>query len=80
MQEKDKSEYYFLTDKLDEIIWALEGKCDDIDCDKYMYKDLLKKKYRPVLKHSFSCMKKLKREKEVLLRLLSNKKYRNYRF
>ena len=59
MQE-DKEEYYVLTDKLEETEWAIEGKCNDIDCDKYLYKDLLKKKYEPVLKHNFSCIKKLK--------------------
>src|SRR3989344_476198 len=79
MTEKTKEEYYLLTDKLEEINWALEGKCNDIDCDKYMYKDLLKKKYKPVLEHSFSCIKKLKIEKEAVLRLLSHKKYFKYR-
>ena len=80
MQEKDRDEYYFLTDKLDEVSWAIKGECNDIDCDKYIYKDLLKKKYHPVLEHSFSCMKKLKREKEAILRILSQKKYKKYRF
>ena len=34
---KDRDEYYVLTEKLEEITWALEGKCNDIDCDRYMY-------------------------------------------
>lgn len=80
MTKNEKEEYYILTDKLEEIEWSLEGKCNDIDCDKYMYKDLLKKRYKPVFEHNFSCTKKLKSEKEALLRILSQKKYKNYRF
>lgn len=80
MAKKYLDEYYFLIDKLDEVSWAIKGECNDIDCDKYLYKDLLKKKYKPVLEHSFSCMKKLRREKEAILRLLSQKKYKKYRF
>ncbi len=80
MSQKDKEEYYFLTEKLEEVDWALNGSCNDIDCDKYMYKDLLKKKYKPVLKHSYSCMKKLRVEKETILRLLSQKKFGKYRY
>src|SRR3989344_4741710 len=72
-------EYYLLTDKLDEIKWALEGKCNDIDCNKYMYKNLLKKKYMPVLEHNYSCLKKLKREQTAVLRLLSLNKFRKLR-
>lgn len=78
MTKNEEEEYYLLTDKLEEIEWAIEGKCNDIDCDKYMYKDLLKKKYKPVLEHNFSCMKKLKREKEAVLRILSQKRYIKY--
>jgi len=80
MTAKTKEEYYLLTDKLEEIDWALEGKCNDIDCDKYMYIDLLKKRYKPVLNHKFSCIKKLKGEKEAIMRLLSHKKYFKYRY
>ncbi|HEA46556.1 MAG TPA: hypothetical protein ENH99_02125 [Candidatus Pacearchaeota archaeon] len=76
---KVKEEYYFLTEKLEEVQWALEGECNDIDCDKYMYRDLLRKKYKPVLKHNYSCLDKLKKEKSVILGLLSQKKYRKYR-
>ena len=72
-------EYFFLTDKLDEIKWALEGKCNDIDCDRYMYKNLLKKKYKSVLEHSYSCLKKLKREQAAVLRMLSLSKFRKLR-
>ena len=79
MTKNEKEEYYFLTDKLEEIEWALEGKCNDIDCDKYMYKDLLKKRYKPVLKHGFSCIAKLKIEKSAIIRLLANKNYKKYR-
>ena len=39
---QNHEEYLLLTEKLETIEWALEGSCDDIDCDKYMYKDLLK--------------------------------------
>src|SRR3989344_3678814 len=77
---KDQDEYYLLTEKLEEIIWALEGSCNDIDCDKYIYKNLLKKKYKPVLKHSYSCTPKLKREKEAAMGLLSLKKFRKFRY
>lgn len=80
MANKNKEEYYFLTDRLDEITWALEGQCNDIDCDKYMYKDILKKKYKPVLEHNFSCVKKLKMEKEIIMRILSQNKYKRYRY
>ena len=75
-----KDEYYFLTEKLDEVTWAIEGSCNDIDCDKYLYKDLLKKKYKPVLEHNFSCLAKLKREKEAIFRLLSVSKFKRFRY
>ena len=77
---KNYDEYYVLTDKLEEITWALGGSCNDIDCDKYMYKNLLKKKYKPVLKHSYSCIPVLKLEKEAVMRLLSLKKFKKFRF
>ncbi len=76
----DKEEYYFLTEKLDEIEWALEGDCNDIDCNKYMYQNLLKKKYKPVLDHNFSCVKKLKASKLAIMSILSQKKYKPYRY
>ena len=76
---KGREEYYFLTEKLEEITWALEGKCNDIDCDRHMYKELQKKKYKPILKHSYSCIPKLKREKEAIMRLLSLKKFGKFR-
>src|SRR3989344_9182046 len=75
-----KEEYYFLTEKLDEINWALNCSCNDIDCDKYMYKDILKKKYKPVLKHGYSYIPKLKIEKNALMRLLSLNKFRKFRY
>ena len=80
MAEKEKEEYYFLTEKLEEIEWALEGKCNDIDCDKYMYKDLLQKRYRSTLEHNFSCVEHLKRDKGAVMGLLSQKKFRKYRY
>lgn len=73
-------EYFLLTETLDEVNWALDGDCDDIDCDKYMYKNMLKKKYKPVLEHNFSCMKSLRNKKITVMRLLSEKKYRKYRY
>ena len=79
MVQNAKEEYYFLTEKLEEIDWALEGLCNDIDCDKYIYKDLLKKKYKSVIEHNFSCMAKLKSEKEAILRILSQRRYHKYR-
>ena len=44
-----------------------------------MYKNLLKKRYGPVLEHNLSCMTKLKIERTALMRLLANKRYRKYR-
>ena len=73
-------EYYILKKNLEEITWALEGSCNDIDCDKYAYRDLLKKRYKPVLKHGISCLPSLKKEKEAVLRLLSFKKFRKLRY
>ena len=70
MQENDEDEYYFLIEKLEEVDWAIKGECDDIDCNKYVYKSLLKKGYRSVLEHNFSCVKKLKHEKYQLYRRL----------
>jgi len=78
--QKIKEEYFILTEILEEVNWALEGECNDIDCDRYMYKDLLKKKYKPVLEHNFSCMEKLNREKSALMRLLSLRKFRKLRY
>ncbi|MEK6891189.1 MAG: hypothetical protein AABX03_03550 [Nanoarchaeota archaeon] len=75
MVNETLEEYSFLEERLDETIWALRGSCNDIDCNKYIYKDLLKKRYKPVLDHNFSCMPNLKKEKEALMRILSNKKY-----
>ena len=48
---KNYEEYLLLTERLEEIEWALEGSCYDIDCDKYPYKDFLKNKYKHILKH-----------------------------
>lgn len=80
MNEKIKDEYYLLTEKLDEINLSLKGDCNDIDCDKYMYKGLLKKRYKPVLEHNFSCKNKLRKEKEAVMRLLSQRKFGKLRF
>ena len=77
---KTLDEYYVLTEKLEEITWALDCSCNDIDCDKYMYKDMLKKRYKPILKHSYSCIPKLKREKEAVMRLFSLKKFNKFRY
>lgn len=76
-----RSEYNFLKQLLEEKKSYLEGdSCDDIDCDKYVYKDCLKKKYKPVLEHSFSCFPNLKHEIEVLTRLLSLPRYNKFRY
>jgi hypothetical protein len=80
MNKKIRDEYYLLSEKLDEIRWALEGECDDIDCDEYLYKNLLKNKYKPVLEHDFSCMENLNRNKAAVMRLLSQKKFRKFRY
>ena len=75
-----REEYYFLTGNLDEVTTALEGSCNDIDCDKYTYKYCLKKRYKPVLKHGFSCIPPLKREKEAVMRILSLPRYKKLRY
>lgn len=80
MVKVGKDEYYFLTEKLEEINFALEGSCNDVDCDKYTYRSLLKKRYKPVLKHSFSCIKSLNRQKSAVMRLLSLQKFKKFRF
>lgn len=80
IKDKDYDGYEILTQKLEDIDWALEGKCDDIDCDKYMYKEMLKKKYKPVLEHNFSCMANLKRDKKATMRLLSLPKFKKFRY
>ena len=80
MIKKYFDEYCILTDKLEEINWTIYGKCNDIDCDKYMYKDLLKKRYHPVLEHNFSCMEKLRRDKSTIMKMLSDKKYKRHRY
>jgi hypothetical protein len=80
MLQNNKEEYYFLTEKLEEIDWALRGQCNDIDCNKYIYKGLIKKKYKPVLNHKFSCMNKLKKDKSAILRILLQKRFNKYRY
>jgi hypothetical protein len=78
--DSKKEEFYFLTVKLDEINAALKGNCNDIDCDRYIYKDCLRKKYKPVLEHGFSCIPSLKREKEAVMGILSLSRYKKYRY
>ena len=80
MANKVRDEYYLLTEILEELDWALGGSCNDIDCDKYMYKNFLKKKYKPVFNHSFSCLKGLNRDKAAVMRLLSLPKFRKFRY
>lgn len=80
MIDNKREEYYFLTENLDEINAALEGNCNDIDCDKYIYKYCLKKRYKPVLKHGFSCIPSLKIEKEAIMRIVSLPRYKKYRY
>ena len=80
MIDAKREEYYFLTEKSQEIDAALEGSCNDIDCDKYIYKYCLKKRYKPVLKHGFSCISSLKREKEAVMRIVSLPRYKKYRY
>ncbi len=78
--KEEREEYYLLRDILDEINLGLEGKCNDIDCDKYIYKGLLKKKYKPVLEHNFSCLDSLKKQRNATLRLLSMRKFLKFRY
>src|SRR3989344_2301141 len=80
MIDNKREEYYLLTEKLQEIDVALEGNCNDIDCDKYLYKYCLKKRYKPVLKHGFSCTPSLKREKEAVMRIVSLPRYSKFRY
>jgi|SRR3989344_4021640 len=78
--KEEREEYYLLRDFLDEINFALKDQCNDIDCDHYVYKELLKKKYRPVMEHRFSCIDSLNRQQDALLRLLSLKRFRKFRY
>lgn len=78
--DSTREEYYLLAEKLEEINAALEGHCNDIDCDKYLYKYCLKKRYKPVLKHGFSCIPPLKREKEAMMRIVSLPRYSKFRY
>ena len=80
MIDHKREEFYFLTEKLQEIDAALDGSCNDIDCDKYTYKYCLKKRYKPVLKHGFSCILSLKREKEAIMRIVSLPRYKKFRY
>ncbi len=75
-----KEEYYFLTNRLEEINNALEGFCNDVDCDEYLYRYCIKKKYKPVLNHKSSCIPSFKREKEALMRILSLSRYKKFRY
>ena len=77
---ESKEEYFALSERLDIVRQAINGSCDDIDCDKYTYLDILKIKYKPVLEHNFSCIDKLKNEEKALLRILGSKKYKKFRY
>ncbi len=78
--DKHKEEYFVLSERIEIVRWAISGSCDDIDCDRYLYKDLLRKKYGPVLEHNFSCIDKLKRDEKALLRILGDKRYKKFRY
>lgn len=81
MKEKSvMNQYYLLIELLDSIKWQFDGQCEDIDCDKYLYRNCLKKKYKPALEHNFSCMPKLKRNHQAVMDLLSDKKFRKLRY
>ena len=43
-------------------------------------KPMVKIGSKPVLEHNSSCIKKLRTEREVVLRILSQKKYKKYRY
>ena len=74
-----KSQYYLLVDFLDRTKWQLRGDCEDIDCDKYIYRTSLKK-HHPTLEHSYSCFPSLQRQLQSLMALLSDKKFKRFRF
>src|SRR3989344_5894391 len=80
MKKDIAEEYSYLTYRLDVVTWALKGECDDIDCNKYIHRDELRKDCKPVLEHNYSCMDHLKRERNALLRILSQKRYRKERY
>ena len=74
-------QYYLLTGLLDSVKWQIKGGCEDIDCDKYIYLDCMKKSKRvTVLKHKFSCIPKLKRDYKAIIELLDDKKFRKLRY
>lgn len=81
MNKKEiNEEYLYLTRRLDIVNQGLEGYCDDVDCDKYVYKDVLKKDFKPTLDHSYSCIGTLVREKKALIRVLSLPRYKEDRY
>lgn len=76
-----KDQYWLLTDLLDNTKWQLEGDCEDIDCNRYIYLDSMKRKsVCTVLDHKFSCVPKLKRDYKSIMGLLSEKKFRKLRY
>ena len=78
-RELAKEQYYILTELLDTITWQIRGDCEDIDCNKYIYKNELKK-FHPVLDHKISCIPVLKRQKAAIFHLLGDKKFKQYRY
>ena len=64
------------------IVEKLSGDkhCTSLKKKLVLLKEMLKKKYRPVLEHNFSCIKKLRKMKATVMRLLSEKKYKKYRY
>lgn len=75
-----QDQYNLLTKLLERTRWQLEGQCEDIDCDKYIYKNYLKKKIHHSLEHSFSCIPGLKRDFAAIRKLLEEKKFKKLRY
>jgi hypothetical protein len=73
-------EYHYLTNRLDTVKVAIEGSCDDIDCDQFIYKDILIDECGPVLNHQSSCMQHLHKEHAALMRILSMQRYAQERY
>lgn len=80
MIETLKKQYWFLKSRRDDITWQIKGGCEDIDCDHFIEKRLLKKKYKPALTHSFSCVPKLKYERALLEDLLKHRIFKSLRY
>jgi hypothetical protein len=81
MKKKSKlyEQYWFLVYSLQHVKWRIEGRCDDIDCNMYEYRDRLKNQTIP-RDHVISCLPELKRKRSAIISLLGERRYRTFRY